>query len=114
MVPSLSDACQNHVTPISYDPWADGVLADPYPWYRWLRTEAPCYHAPERDIWVISRYDDVVAALRNHEVFSSALGIDYQRRPRRHLVSVDPPDHTRLRRLVSRDFVPRAIAALQP
>ena len=97
-----------------YDPWADGVLADPYPWYRWLRTEAACYHAAERDLWVLSRYDDVVAALRNHEVFSSTQGIGYERRSRRDLVSVDPPEHTRLRRLVSRDFVPRAIAALEP
>jgi cytochrome P450 len=99
---------------VAYDPWADGVLADPYPWYRWLRTEAPCHHVAERDLWVVSRYDDVVAALRNHQVFSSNQGIDYERRRRRDLVQVDPPEHTRLRRLVSRDFVPRAIAALEP
>jgi cytochrome P450 len=90
------------------------VLADPYPWYRWLRAEAPCYHVPDHDIWVLSRYEDVTAALRNHQAFSSGQGISYARRPTRDLVSADPPEHTRLRRLVSRDFVPRAIATLQP
>jgi cytochrome P450 len=98
----------------TYDPFAHEVIADPYPWYRWLCSEAPCYHVPERDVWVISRYDDVVAAARNHGVFSSGEGIGYGRRGNPSLISRDPPEHTRLRRLVAPDFLPRSVAALRP
>lgn len=99
---------------IAYDLFGDGALADPYPWYRWLRREAPCYYSAEHDIWIVSRYDDVVDVLRNVEVFSSTLGVGYERRHTRDLVSADPPEHTRLRRLVNRQFLPRAVAALEP
>jgi len=97
-----------------YDPFAPGVIADPYPWYRWLHQEAPCHYVPERDVWVISRYDDVVAAARNHGVFSSGEGIGYGRQGNLSLISRDPPEHTRLRRLVTRDFLPRTVATLRP
>lgn len=99
---------------ISFDLFSEGVLADPYPWYRWLRRSAPCCYSPERDIWVVSRYDDVVAVMRDHETFSSSQGVGFERRPTRDIVSADPPEHTRLRRLVNRQFLPRVIAALEP
>ncbi len=99
---------------IRFDPFAEGVLANPYPWYRWLRSEGPCHHVVEHDVWVISRYQDVIDALRNTEVFSSRDGVGHQRRGTRDMISADPPEHTRLRRLVNRRFLPRAIADLEP
>src|SRR5262245_48641490 len=99
---------------ISYDPFAPGVLVNPYPWYRWLRSEAPCHHVEAHDFWVISRYDDVDAALRNHAVFSSAEGVGFERRAFHDMISADPPEHTRLRRFVDRQFLPRAVAQLEP
>src|SRR6476660_5392700 len=99
---------------LAYDPLAPEVIADPYPWYRSLRDEAPVYRDEARDIWVISRYDDVLAAPRSHAVLSSAEGVMYARAPLPMMLTMDPPDHTRLRRLIARDFTPRAIDAWQP
>src|SRR5256885_15402788 len=73
-----------------YDPFSPDVIANPYPWYDWLRTDEPCRHVQERDIYVISRYDDVVAAARNHEVFSSTEGVSYDRRPTPMMIAMDP------------------------
>jgi cytochrome P450 len=76
---------------ISFDLFSEGVLADPYPWYRWLRRAAPCCYSPERDIWVVSRYDDVVGVMRDHETFSSSQGVGFERRPTRDIVSAESP-----------------------
>lgn len=98
---------------VSYDPFAPGVLANPYPWYRWLRSTSPCHYVEGRDFWVVSRYDDVDAVLCNHAIFSSAEGVGFGRRPFRDMISADPPEHTRLRRLLDRQFLPRAVAQLE-
>ena len=98
----------------AYDPWDPAVLEDPYPAYDWLRANHPIYHVAEHDIWVISRHEDVMAAVRDTAVFSSNQGNSYERRPVPMLVGLDPPAHTRLRRLVSRHWTPRMIAALEP
>ena len=58
--------------PVAWDPLVP--LDDPYPAYRRLRDEAPCYHHPERDVWVLSRFDDIVAAAKDWETFSSSVG----------------------------------------
>ena len=96
---------------VAYDPLSPEVIADPYPWYRTLRDDAPAFYDPGRDIWVISRYGDVLAATRAHDALSSSEGITYARAPIPMMITIDPPDHTRLRRLVARDFTPRALAA---
>jgi len=102
------------VTPVTaYDPLAPEVIADPYPWYRSLRDDAPLYYDEGRDIWVVSRYDDVLAATRAHRELSSGEGVMYARAPLPMMLTMDPPDHTRLRRLIARDFTPRAIDAWQ-
>lgn len=108
--------CQAVSTPTvdRYDPFDPDVLEDPYPSYAWLRDQAPAYHVAEHDVWVLSRYDDVVRALRNPDVFSSNQGVSYERRPVPMLIAMDPPDHTRLRRLVARHFTPRAIDDWRP
>lgn len=97
-----------------YDPWDPEVLEDPYPHYARLRAEHPVYHVEEHDIWVVSRYADLVEAARNVEVFSSNQGNSYQRRPVPMLVGLDPPEHTRVRRLVARHWTPRVINLLAP
>jgi cytochrome P450 len=101
------------------------MFDDPYPLYAWLREQAPVYHAAQLGFWVISRYDDVQQVLRDTEAFSSkrTAAIDGLRDPRLRegmemlsntsLVSVDPPDHTRLRKLINVAFTPRAIARLE-
>ncbi|MBV8385196.1 MAG: cytochrome P450 [Acidimicrobiia bacterium] len=98
---------------VAYDPLAPEVIDNPYPWYEALREQSLAYHGDHRDIWVISRYDDVLAAARAHDSLSSSEGITYARAPIPMMITIDPPDHTRLRRLVARDFTPRAIAEWQ-
>ncbi len=99
---------------MTYDPWDPEVLEDPYPHYARLRADHPVYHVEEHDIWVVSRYADLVSAARNVEVFSSNQGNSYERRPVPMLVGLDPPEHTRVRRLVARHWTPRAINLLAP
>lgn len=98
----------------TYDPYAADVMHDPYPYYEWLRENAPLFHDEVNRFWVISRYADVHWALRNHEVFSSNEGVGAERRPVPMMIALDPPDHTRLRRIVQHEFVPKAIAEWAP
>jgi cytochrome P450 len=57
------------VSPIDFDPLAP--RDDPYPIYRRLRDEAPVHHAPERGVWSVTRFDDVMQVLQDPETFSS-------------------------------------------
>jgi cytochrome P450 len=96
------------------DPFRPEVIEDPYPYYTRLRREAPCYYVKQRDVWVLSRYADIAAALRDPRVFSSSQGVGYERRPVPMMIAYDPPQHTRLRRIVAGQFTPRQAAKLAP
>ena len=99
-----------------FDPFSPETMRDPYPGYRSLLTgpDVPSvWYNRKRGIWIIAGYDDLRKALRDNEALSSA---ESQSRFRVHLPSmnaVDPPEHTRLRKFVSRAFTPRAMAAWQ-
>src|SRR5262245_49444521 len=98
-----------------FNPYAYEFHDDPFPSYKQLRDEAPCYHDAELGFWALSRYDDVVAALHDPDTFCSRYGITLEEgNPLPMLLTTDPPEHTRLRRLVSRAFTPRRIAGLEP
>ncbi len=96
-----------------FTPHLPEVIADPYPAFRWLRDNAPVFHVESEDIWVLSRYDDVVAAARTPSVFSQTEGVGYSRRPNTSLslTAIDPPYHSELRRTTSTMFTPRAVTA---
>ena len=109
-----------------WDPADPAFRANPYPFYDRLRTEAPVYQAPGGPL-VISRYDDVLRVLRSNafsrDVEANARidesdPIAVRRRDRRGgaktILNLDPPDHTRLRRLVSKAFTPSAVDRLRP
>jgi cytochrome P450 len=102
----------------TFDPFATGQRDDPYPAYAALRDEAPCVRLDRYGVWLISRYDDVAAVLRDWETFSSAqgAGLEPVATPEEGgvILSTDPPEHTRVRRAVARDFTPKAIGALEP
>src|SRR6266576_3971739 len=100
--------------PLSYDPFAAETVADPYPWYRRLQDEAPLYRQDALGFWVLSRYGDVLAAARAHASLSSAEGVIYTRQPLPMMLTMDQPDHTRLRRIVARDFTPTAVKSWRP
>ena len=57
-----------------FDPYAPSFDADPFPAYKTLRDEYPCFWSPEANKWVLSRYDDILFALSNWKIYSSAQG----------------------------------------
>lgn len=99
---------------MSFDPFAPDVIADPYPHYRRLVAEGEPQHNEDRDLWILSRYAHVREAARNQASLSSAEGITYARFALPMMITLDPPEHTRLRRVVGRDFTPRAIESWRP
>jgi cytochrome P450 len=109
---------------VTYNPFEPGFAADPYPQYRTLREHDPVHHSP-LEFWLLLRYDDVQRFLRDpslsvedrnarptpmNQVTREVLGD----RGQYAMLNRDPPDHTRLRRLVSKAFTPRAVADLRP
>lgn len=100
---------------VTFDPF--GYYRDPYMVYRRMRDSAPVYRGPGGAFWVLSRFDDVQAAARDWQLFSSAQGNDlddtYKLWRPGSPESIDPPDHGRLRDVVRRQFTPRRIAALE-
>ncbi|HEY3000318.1 MAG TPA: cytochrome P450 [Acidimicrobiales bacterium] len=108
------------------DRFTEGI---PHEWFTWLRANAPVFHHDEPGgdgFWVITRYDDIVAANRDAASFSSAQelgGVVTLEGPMAPLpgtemagnmmLFMDPPGHTRYRKLVNRGFTPRMIAALE-
>jgi cytochrome P450 len=109
-------------TPVEFDPFSDDYFVDPTEIYRRLRDEAPIYFNEQYGFYALSRFDDVVAAHRDWQAFSSTHGVDLSTLTRdpsvianfRSIIMMDPPEHDRFRTLVSRVFTPRAIAALEP
>jgi cytochrome P450 len=111
---------------VSFDP-TTLYLQDPHPLFRQLRDEDPVHHLSKPDAWVVTRYDHCVEVLRDATTFSSKLGMQMTfgetwdksgsdtEQPFmnpdefRVLIATDPPDHVRLRRLLSRPFTPKEI-----
>ncbi len=103
-----------------YDPYDVEINADPYPVYRRLREEAPLYYNEPYDFWAVSRYEDVERGLADHANLISGKGgilevirADIEMPPG-VLIFSDPPIHTMHRRVLSRVFTPRKMAALEP
>lgn len=106
------------------------VLADPYPTYAELQRTRPVHWSGELHGWVVTGYDDVYGALRDHGRFSSdridrllgsrvppeALPViaPFVALASRWMWMVDPPDHTRVRRVFNHGFTPRAVRRLRP
>ena len=100
------------------------IIADPYPLLRELRETSPVHKTGFSDFWVLTRFEDCRAALRDQRLGSpepgeeapSLLASTRQRRPdgTRSLLFLNPPDHTRIRSLVSRAFTPRRVEHMRP
>jgi cytochrome P450 len=100
---------------VRFNPYSYEFHDDPFPVYERLRDEAPCYHDPELGFWALSRYADVLYALHDPETYCSRFGITLEEgNPLPMMLTTDPPEHTALRRMVSRAFTPRRIADLEP
>jgi cytochrome P450 len=99
----------------SFDPYSPAVDSDPFPLYRTLRDEYPCFWSREANMWVLSRYADLMAALGNWQTYSSARGNLMDELPNRAgatLGTTDPPRHDRLRALIQHAFTKRNLDTL--
>jgi cytochrome P450 len=102
------------------DMWAQGV---PYQEFAQLRAEAPVAWfsepAPQSGFWSVHRHQDIMTASRDVATFSSARGISFEEptdedmAARRTIIDTDPPEHTKLRKILSGSFTQRAIAVYQ-
>ena len=107
--------------PMFFNPFDPAVREDPYPHYHDLRERIPVHRTPYGAV-VVTRYDDVARTLRgagfSRDVEANATqGVRENRvrgRQAKSLLQLDPPDHTRLRRLATAPFTPRAIDRLRP
>jgi cytochrome P450 len=107
---------------VEFDPFGDDYFNDPTDVYRRLRDEAPVYFSEKYGFYALSRFADVLAAHRDWETYSSAHGIDLSTLSKdseliqsfKSIIMMDPPEHDRLRALVSRVFTPKAVTALEP
>ncbi len=116
------------VVTAEFNPFAPGMLANPYDMYRAMREQDPIHWSEMMESWVLTRYDDIDAVLTD-----SRFSADRTRAQTRFaqmmkeqqeqfgpmsnaqtMLTSDPPDHTRLRRLVSKAFTPRAVENLRP
>jgi cholest-4-en-3-one 26-monooxygenase len=116
----------NDIDLLDHDRFTRGI---PHEWFTWLRANAPVHHHAEPDgagFWVITKYDDVVVCNRDAATFSSdqqrggVVGLEGPTEPPpgteaagNMMLFMDPPDHTRYRKLVNRGFTPRMIAPLE-
>ncbi|MGW2644061.1 cytochrome P450 [Streptomyces sp. NPDC001393] len=117
-------------TDLGFDPWDPAFLADPYPAYAELRARGRVIRYEPTDQWLVPHHADVSALLRDRR-----LGRTYQHRfsheefgrtppaPEHEpfhtlndhgMLDLEPPDHTRIRRLVSKAFTPRTVERLAP
>jgi cytochrome P450 len=105
---------------VSYDPYDVDIDADPYPTFRRLREEAPLYYNEPHDFFAASRHVDVERGLKDNDTFISGRGGILElikagiEMPPGILIFEDPPTHTIHRRLLSRAFTPKRVAALEP
>jgi cytochrome P450 len=104
-----------------FNPWDENFRANPYPHYHALHSGSPRILDMGFKFALAARYADVRAVLMDHATFSSVqppgAGFDEQAKlfgDAPSMLGSDPPTHTRLRRLVARDFTPRRIRELEP
>src|SRR5471030_311870 len=109
---------------IVFNPLDPAFIADPYPFYHRLRETAPVFKTP-MGFWLLSRYDDIAASLRDRRFgkdfagnIQRKYGADRMKEPAianlsHTMLVVDPPDHTRLRGLVTKAFTARRVADMR-
>ena len=98
---------------VAYNPLSPALRANPYPLYEELRRKDPVHRMRLQDAWVLTDYADVDMVLRDTRRFGNE-GRDFGYIPQVSMLDLDPPEHTKIRRLVAHGFTPRSVAALEP
>ena len=105
---------------VELNPFSYEFQENPYPIYRWIRDHEPLHRNEQLEFWALSRFRDVLPSLVDWATYSSAEGVVLERLDPKMLeatpmmISLDPPRHDRLRKLVSRAFTPRRVESLEP
>jgi cytochrome P450 len=117
---------------VAFNPLQREFRRDPYPTYKALQTKDPFHRSRLVGGWVLTRYGDVSAVLRDNRFLADDRKLPFFAKNRKRLLDagvltaeeaardaptmlrVDPPNHTRLRGLVNKAFTPRAVESLQP
>lgn len=101
-----------------YDPLSAQSHEDPYPSYTLLREQAPVYYCATHDVWALSRYADVRAALRDWQRFTSTQGVEMADYVgffgTGNFLEMDPPAHDAIRRILAPRFLTRAMRSYEP
>ncbi|MFJ8816564.1 cytochrome P450 [Amycolatopsis thermoflava] len=105
---------------VEFNPLLHEVQQDPYGYYKQMRDHAPVAFIEPLGAWGLFRYEDVAHTFKHPEIFSArdfitnAFG-EFDPVPEvPSIIALDPPDHTRLRRLANKAFLPGAIRAMEP
>ena len=108
-------------TETEFNPFDPAVMADPYPFYELMRERDPVHWNGTVRVWFLTRHADVSELLRDDRFSADRTQSERyvppppgRERPARSMLVVDPPDHTRLRDLVSKAFSPRMVEQLRP
>ena len=107
---------------LDFNAYSKESQLNPYPAFHRLRQEAPVYYGDwgkDGQFWVLTRYEDIDKVLRNTKDFPNSLGpglkgMTDDGRPFLVLNGIDPPDHTRIRRVIAPFFTPRAVESKEP
>jgi cytochrome P450 len=97
-----------------FSPVSQDYFDNPYEIYKRMRDEAPIYYDEDEDFYALTRHEDVAAALKDTDAFSSSRGCDLGmvrsgEPPQKSIIFMDPPDHRHMRSLLNKAFTPRAI-----
>lgn len=106
---------------VAFDPFRADQAGEPYRWLEVSRRDMPVFYWPDHKLWCVTRYDDINAILRDPKTYSNRKVINFENfseefatafpegRPDKVLVTLDPPEHGRLRRLAQAAFSPKLI-----
>jgi hypothetical protein len=101
---------------VVFDPYSDEFYNNPFDIYARMREDAPLYYDEKEDFYALTRHEDVAAAFKDFDTYSSARGCDLAmvRKgdvPQKSIIFMDPPDHRHMRSLLNKAFTPRAITS---
>jgi cytochrome P450 len=111
----------------AFDPASMAAAKDPHAWLRAAREEQPVFYDEGHGVWIVTRYEDLVDVLRRPNVFSNSEANKFKELPprlrevypdghpgRHSMLKLDPPGHTRVRKLAQRAFTPKIVNQLEP
>jgi cytochrome P450 len=101
---------------VVFDPFSEEFFNNPFDIYRRMREDAPLYYDEKEDFYALTRHEDVAAAFKDFETYSSAVAATWRwyaghvPPEQKSIIFMDPPEHRHMRSLLNKAFTPRAIS----